>query len=587
MDSSQSIEKAKLFFIGGLERLNNNNFAGAEIDFETSLKFAPNRLSTLINLSIVLIKLNKFEKAEKIINNGLIHHPKNQELLMGLVEIYEELISHKPDYAEAYANLGNTYKLLNMYDKSLASYNTSIILNPNLAEVYSNRGNLLQEINKYQDALVDFNKAIDINPNFASAYSNRGIALRKLNRLDEAVVSYAKAIKINPNYAEAYYNNAIALSELSQFNEALVYYDLAVHLKPDYFEAYSNRGNVLQDLNRLDEAMLSYEKSICLDPEYAEAYYNKAILLLMTKKLNEGWILYKWRWSIKNKNSIKFNTNIPNWNGQTDNNQIKILLWAEQGLGDEIFYFGMLKNFTEINAKVTVAADKRLHTLFKQSLPEVEFIDIKKIDTECNEDSFDYQAPIGDIGLLCSVDKVFDYKKPKSFFIINKSFKYRINNKILCGLSWKSANETIGFSKSIDLMELSPLLLIEGVEFVSLQYGSTKEEINLVERKIGKKIHTIDELDIYNDIDGLVSLISDCDFVVTTSNITAHLTGSIGKKGIVLLPFSKGKIWYWHSGEGQSFWYPSLLLASQTQMNDWTDPIQKCKDWIIEQIKWN
>ena len=587
MDSSQSIEKAKLFFIGGLERLNNNNFAGAEIDFETSLKFAPNRLSTLINLSIVLIKLNKFEKAEKIINNGLIHHPKNQELLMGLVEIYEELISHKPDYAEAYANLGNTYKLLNMYDKSLASYNTSIILNPNLAEVYSNRGNLLQEINKYQDALVDFNKAIDINPNFASAYSNRGIALRKLNRLDEAVVSYAKAIKINPNYAEAYYNNAIALSELSQFNEALVYYDLAVHLKPDYFEAYSNRGNVLQDLNRLDEAMLSYEKSICLDPEYAEAYYNKAILLLMTKKLNEGWILYKWRWSIKNKNSIKFNTNIPNWNGQTDNNQIKILLWAEQGLGDEIFYFGMLKNFTEINAKVTVAADKRLHTLFKQSLPEVEFIDIKKIDTECNEDSFDYQAPIGDIGLLCSVDKVFDYKKPKSFFIINKSFKYRINNKILCGLSWKSANETIGFSKSIDLMELSPLLLIEGVEFVSLQYGSTKEEINLVERKIGKKIHTIDELDIYNDIDGLVSLISDCDFVVTTSNITAHLTGSIGKKGIVLLPFSKGKIWYWHSGEGQSFWYPSLLLASQTQMNDWTDPINKCKEWVLEQIKWN
>jgi ADP-heptose:LPS heptosyltransferase len=139
-------------------------------------------------------------------------------------------------------------------------------------------------------------------------------------------------------------------------------------------------------------------------------------------------------------------------------------------------------------------------------------------------------------------------------------------------------------SKSLNLIELAPLLLIENVEFVSLQYGSTKGEIEYIQKIIGKKIHTIDELDIYNDIDGLLSLISDCDFVVTTSNITAHLTGSIGKKGMVLLPFSKGKIWYWHSGEGQSTWYPSLQLASQTQMNDWTYPIQKCKDWILEQI---
>lgn len=109
----------------------------------------------------------------------------------------------------------------------------------------------------------------------------------------------------------------------------------------------------------------------------------------------------------------------------------------------------------------------------------------------------------------------------------------------------------------------------------------------MLRKKIGKKIHTLDELDVYNDIDGLVSLISICDFVVTTSNINAHLAGSIGKKGIVLLPFSKGKIWYWHSGEGESTWYPSLQLMSQTQMNNWAEPIAKSKEWMMEQIKWN
>ena len=625
MQDSQSLEQAKSFFLSGLEKLNSNNFAGAEKDFESSLKFAPNRLSIIVNLSIVLIKANKLKKAEKIIHEGLVYHAKNKDLLLSLVEIYKRIISFNKNYAEVYVNLGNVYRELNMYEESLAAYNNAIKLKPNLAEIYANRGNVLQDLKKYQEALEDYDKAIDIKPDYAEAYSNKGNALKELLIYEEAIENHTKAIEINPNYAEAYYNRGVVLSELKLLDESLSNYDQAIEIKPDYLEAYSNRGNALKDLNRfdealasyahaieinpnftdaytnqgvalqelkrIDEAMSSYDRAISQDPENAEAYHNKAILLLMTDKFKDGWFIYKWRWNIKEKISNKFHTKIPNWDGQTDGKSIKILLWGEQGIGDEIFYFGMLKNFTKISARITVAADNRLHSLFKRSMPEAEFIDRKKIDTECNENSFDYQAPIGDIGLLCSVDPLIDLKLPKPFLLINKfrysnfkNKKHIFKNKIVCGLSWKSANKKIGLSKSLDLIDLSPLLLIENVEFVSLQYGSTKDEINFVENKIGKKIHTVDDLDIYNDIDGLVSLIYDCDFVVTTSNITAHLTGAIGKKGIVILPFSKGKIWYWHSGEGQSAWYPSLELTSQIQMNDWKEPINKCKEWVLEQI---
>jgi hypothetical protein len=266
-------------------------------------------------------------------------------------------------------------------------------------------------------------------------------------------------------------------------------------------------------------------------------------------------------------------------------------LWAEQGIGDEIFYFGMLKNFSDTDARVTVSADTRLHALFKRSMPELEFVDRKEIDNICDENAFDFQAPIGDIGQLFSVDKSLMLKIPKPFFQINQSRCGDIKNKNLflsgkfvCGISWKSTNKDIGITKSLNLIDLSPLLSIENVVFVSLQYGSTADEIEFVEKNIGIKIHTIDGLDIFNDIDGLVSLISLCDLVVTTSNITAHLTGAIGKKGLVLMPFSKGKIWYWHSGVGPSLWYPSLELVSQSQMNDWTDPINKCKEWVLGQL---
>ena len=315
-------------------------------------------------------------------------------------------------------------------------------------------------------------------------------------------------------------------------------------------------------------------------------------MLLINEKFVDGWALYrKWRWGLSIRSSEGLIAKIPNWDGENTDNSINILLWAEQGIGDEIFYFGILKNFTKINSRVIVTADHRLHGIFKRSMPEVEFIDRKKLDAEFIESSIDYQAPMGDLGYLCSVDKVINIRQPKPFLRVdnfcNDDIKIKINTltgKILCGLSWKSSNKDIGLSKSLNLIELAPLLLIDNLEFVSLQYGSTKEEIEFIEKNIGKKIHTVDGLDLYNDIDGLVSLIDSCDFVVTTSNVTAHLTGSIGKKGMVLLPFSKGKIWYWHSGIGQSLWYPSLELVSQIQMNDWTEPIQKCKEWILEQL---
>ena len=338
-------------------------------------------------------------------------------------------------------------------------------------------------------------------------------------------------------------------------------------------------------------AIIDYDAAIHLDPENPDAYYNKAILLLQLQQFSVGWDLYQWRWKIKTEFSKMLETTIPAWDGRTSGKQIKILFWDEQGIGDEIFYFGMLKNFADIDSKVTVSADPRLHALFKRSMPELKFIDRKEIDNICDENTFDFQAPIGDIGQLFSVNKSLEHKTPKPFFQIDQSRCSEIKNKnsflsgkFVCGISWKSTNKDIGIAKSLNLIDLSPLLSIENVVFVSLQYGSTKDEIEFVEKNLGINIHTIDGLDIFNDVDGLVSLISICDLVVTTSNITAHLTGAIGKKGMVLIPFSKGKIWYWHSGVGPSLWYHSLEMVSQSQMNDWIDPINKCKEWVLGQL---
>ena len=660
MDDSQSIERAKSFFINGLERLNNNNFVGAEIAFQASLNLDPNSLTTILNLSVVLIKLNKLQDAEKLIDKGLLLYPKNAQLLLKLLDVYDALLIYKPEYAEVYSNRGVIYEELHLYEKALIEYETAIKIKNDYAVAYLNLGNVLNKLKRYEDAIHNYNKAIELdfflievysyrgvafknlksydksmadydkaiimNPNNFDAYSKRGSLLNDLGRCEEALVSFNTAIKINSNFEEAFLNRGNLFNDLKKYGEAIEDYDRAIFINPEYAEAHSNRGNTLNEIAKYDDALISlnksidlksdnemayynrgvvlrnlnlynaalvdYSKAIDIKYDYPEAHWNKSLILLLTQKLKEGWSLYKeWRWKIKIEFSKKLDTKIPYWNRQNTNNQSKILLWAEQGIGDEIFYFGMLKNFSDTDARVTVSADTRLHALFKRSMPELEFVDRKEIDNICDENAFDFQAPIGDIGQLFSVDRSLEHKTPKPFFQINQSRCSEIKNKnhflsdkFVCGISWKSTNKDIGITKSLNLIDLSPLLSIENVVFVSLQYGSTADEIEFFEKNIGIKIHTIDGLDIFNDIDGLVSLISLCDLVVTTSNITAHLTGAIGKKGMVLMPFSKGKIWYWHSGVGPSLWYPSLELVSQSQMNDWTDPINKCKEWVLGQL---
>ena len=95
----------------------------------------------------------------------------------------------------------------------------------------------------------------------------------------------------------------------------------------------------------------------------------------------------------------------------------------------------------------------------------------------------------------------------------------------------------------------------------------------------------INEIDNFNDIDGLASLICACDFIVTISNVTAHIAGALGKKVFLLVPYEKGKIWYWHENDTNSFWYPSLRLFYQDNPQTWESAIKNCSDWISNRNK--
>jgi len=97
-----------------------------------------------------------------------------------------------------------------------------------------------------------------------------------------------------------------------------------------------------------------------------------------------------------------------------------------------------------------------------------------------------------------------------------------------------------------------------------------------LKNETGIEIINIDEIDKFNDIDGLASLISACDLVVSTTNVTVHLSASLGKDTRVLLPINPDA--RWGIKGKRSYWYKSVQLYRQIYLGDWTHPLNELKD---------
>ena len=103
---------------------------------------------------------------------------------------------------------------------------------------------------------------------------------------------------------------------------------------------------------------------------------------------------------------------------------------------------------------------------------------------------------------------------------------------------------------------------------VNLQYGDVNKEINEFEEETGIKIVQCGSVDNREDLDGLAALIEACDLVVSTSNVTIHLAGALGKDTWVLLPFVSS--FWWLLNRDDSVWYPSIKIYRQKKFQDWT-----------------
>jgi len=375
---------------------------------------------------------------------------------------------------------------------------------------------------------------------------------------------------------------ALANIEGDKFDEALPDLNTIIELHPLVVASFVQRGRVHWEMKRWDKAREDFSRALQLDPNSADAKWTMGLIELQTGNFKRGWELYDERWESSVFNSPKLKTRLPEWRPYRAYQSV--LVWCEQGIGDQLLYASLLEKVKSCTKKVTVMIDVRMIGLFQRANPDITFI---PHNSRVNNSEYDSQIAIGSIGrhfieTQADIEKYAKYKYIRHDTNRGVQIQQELGltgEEFVIGLSWASTAPRIDKHKSVALEELIGLWDIPNVKIVNLQYGKPDHDIEPFEEKTGKQVWQTTVSNFF-DLEGVAAIMSLCDAVVSVSNANVHIAGALGKPTYVL---DANKLWYWNHKNGRnSLFYPSVKLFPRESMTaPWTNQIQE----LIQEIR--
>lgn len=474
-------------------------------------------------------------------------------------------------YYEAFNNKGVVLKALGKYQDALENYNISITKNPNYSDAYFNKAIILDLLSRHEEAIETYKKTIKIKPYHYKAYNNLGIIYEKLRQYIEALKNYEKAVEIEPRFPEPYNNIGTIYKKLGRYLESIDNYNKALSLNPRYFEAYSNRAIVLRKLQKYDEALEDYDSAIKLKSDFTEALVGKSEILLKLGNFSEGWKYYDYRF-FQSSFHERYNKKKLFLKREKVN---KLIVWGEQGIGDQIYFLSYLINFSNFANEIVLELDPRIIPLFQRYIEKIKINNILlKSINEKPVEVFDFHLPLGSVPAFVKENN-YIFTKNEYYFVTNrnpiKNFFPKNNYKNI-GISWKTLNIDEEY-RNISLDLLSPILDLKEINFFNLQFGKFNNLVEEYNKKKNNNIISIKEIDNTNNLEDLSNLILNLDAVVTIQNTTVHLAGALGKKTFLLA--AKDSRWMWGLTDKISKHYPSVEIFRQKQFNEWEEQVNQ------------
>ncbi len=529
-----------------------------------------------VEQAAVLYRQGKLDEAEKICARVLRAQPGWFDALhlMGLIKLQsgkasaahgllEQALKLNPASPQVMSNLGMTLAALNRDHEALAVLDKAVVLAPGNVEAICNRGNVLLKLNRAGDALAAFEQAIRLAPRFPGALINRGNALAQLKRFAEALAQYDAVLAMVPANAETHVNRGNALSALGRAAEAVAAFDRALALRPDYLKGLIGRGAALQALNRHRDALAAFDRALALDKGNADAHHNAGLALLTLGDYRRGFEEHEWRWQRTGMPVRRRNLGKPLWLGEYPLARKRILLHAEQGLGDTIQFVRYAPMLARTGATVILEVPPALVALLSRVQGVAEVV----VRGEALP-AFDVHCPLASLPRAlrtepATIPAEIPYLKASD----ERLAKWRTRIEALpsprVALAWSgSADHPNDCNRSIPFTRLAPLLARD-VGFISIQRELRAADVAELAR-LPQLTHAGDDL---NDFDDTAAVVALADLVISVDTAVVHLAGALGRPTWVLLPFCPD--WRWMLERDDSPWYPTVRLFRQPAAGDW------------------
>lgn len=365
-------------------------------------------------------------------------------------------------------------------------------------------------------------------------YYGQGIALIVASRRD---ISEAR------NYADV----VMVSGERSLFfaiNAFFVYFELGDHERVRELYEYlvtnqSNNPHALQALGWV---------------ELARGYYG------------EGFRLLEARMALKDLVEIMPESVLPKerWNGVVTPG-LRLLVVEEQGIGDTIMMARYLAELKSRGIDVIFAGRELVVSLLEENFPTIEYFIRNKTDFS----NVEFQCWTPMMSLPFYLNTTVENVPGKSGYLAapadqKKYWKGRVTagkGRLRVGIAW-SGNPHHKFDKrrSLRFEDISSRISsLQEIDFFALQTA--------VPDIMPGNLHAMsDEFTTFADTAALIEMM---DIVVSVDTSVIHLSGALGKKSLLMLPFRYE--WRWGLDGPNNAWYDSVKVIRQVRHADWTE----------------
>jgi ADP-heptose:LPS heptosyltransferase len=476
------------------------------------------------------------------------------------IKALESILDAKPYDQAALAELFDICVEHKRYKAPVRRFEVLLASNPQVTEVHSVLAFLYEAQGQYKKALPRMAHVIATEPRQEVRFYVRYVhALHRTGAFEKAARAAEHGLSYHPNSQELLESKALSFYVMHRLQDALETYQDMARLHPSSKRGFAMAGIMKMTMTNMREGTESY----ALHPKIDEA------------------VQY-------------FSSHYPAWSGEKFNGK-RLLLYGEQGIGDTIMLAGFLPWLRDQNPQqITLLAAPKLAPLLKRSFPEIEVLSTLYIQKTHSYEGQPFDFHLSMSALLHSVLPQYKPADHPSYLVPDKKRVSQLcsryarmakerGKKRCIGISWHTKNEQVGFMRSVPLAQWKSLLSMQSVQWISLQYGDHKEEMEAIRQQYPDALYSDPEIDAWDNVDDLAAQICALDEVITIDNFIVHLAGALRMPTTVLLPRTPD--WRWGLTLEKCIWYKNVAMERQRTLLQWQPVMEKVRQKVEKRVK--